>query len=180
MKGCTVSHTNLTAEVKPVAQHEVDEALRRVGELDLGPIAFLLVHEGSSVEDAERKLTAYRRFLALVLAYPHLALVPSQDADDALHAHIMDTELYMEHTKALFGQVMHHWPYLGRLDEEDKKRLERQGEVTRELFATHFNDVSPWDIHWCAYVTPINAAGIGNRGPENRERPRLAAEAVAA
>ena len=123
----------------------IEEKLRRVDELDLGPIAFKLVHpepdaEGMSVAEAERAVMKYRRFLKLIVMYPDQAIVPSKEIDEVWHTHILDTLKYPEDCEKVFGFFLHHFPYLGTRGEDDKQGWLGSFETTCSLYKEHFGE----------------------------------------
>lgn len=90
--------------------------------LDLSPILFKLIKEkGWSPEKARAIEPQYKAFFFL-LGTGGDFLVPSVDIDEMWHAHILDTRKYMADCAELFGEYIHHYPYLGMKDEADEKR----------------------------------------------------------
>ena len=55
----------------------------------------------------------YRRFLALKMVYRGRLICPTDEIGAFWHAHILDTRAYERDCHALFGQYLHHYPYLG-------------------------------------------------------------------
>jgi hypothetical protein len=144
--------TLVIPDISTTPQELVDAAFARVNELDLAPVESLLVREGDTAEAAGGKVAAYRKFLALALAYPELKLVPTKQADGGWHAHILHTKLYFEQTTALFGAPLHHYPDLGPRDEDGRSRLKEKGDITRALLKAHFvfdDGDGPLDTGWC-------------------------------
>ncbi len=122
-----------------------EERLRRIDELDLGPIAFKLVHpepdvEGMSIAEAERAVMKYRRFLKLIAMYPDQAIVPSKEIDEVWHTHILDTLKYPEDCERAFGFFLHHFPYLGMRGEDDKQGWTESFKATCDLYREHFGE----------------------------------------
>ncbi len=65
----------------------------------------------------------YKRFLTLHLwnqniEYP---LVPTTLIDMVWHMHLLDTRAYFEDMSFVFGDYLHHFPYLGFIGEESKR-----------------------------------------------------------
>jgi hypothetical protein len=83
--------------------------------LDLGPIAYQLVypHEGQgwSLEQTSWAIFNYKRFLLQHYLAPNQPLSPNRLVDQVWHAHILDTQKYLEDCDWLFGYVVHHFPY---------------------------------------------------------------------
>lgn len=110
--------------------------------LDLGSIRFLLVKKDDgprwSRERVRRVEELYKRFLYLAYTHPEVAVVPSKEVDEFWHAHIMDTEKYVADCEAVFGEVLHHYPYLGVKGPEDVQALKRAFENTNSLMQAQF------------------------------------------
>lgn len=120
--------------------------LKRLSAIDFGPIAYKLMNpddgEGWSLERATQAIEHYRRFLFLVNQYPSQQIVPSKEADQVWHTHILDTAKYSEDCDVLFGKFMHHWPYFGMKDAADKQALEDAFSQTQALLNAHFDAAS--------------------------------------
>jgi len=116
--------------------------LKRLSEIDFGPVAFKLIHADDqkpwTLERATSAIQLYRRFLFLNYLYPDQTIVPSREIDQVWHTHILDTAKYREDCDALFGRFMDHWPYLGVRDEADRQALDDAFDETQKLFAKHF------------------------------------------
>ena len=54
------------------------------------------------------------------------------------HAHILDTRAYKRDCHALFGQYVHHYPYLGMDWRGDCAAYEKALGESRALFVKHF------------------------------------------
>lgn len=64
--------------------------------LDLEPIKFKLIKEcGWTLEKADKIEPLYKGFLLINALHPQETHVPTQDIDDMWHAHILDTQKYM-------------------------------------------------------------------------------------
>lgn len=169
-----------------MATAELERRLRQIDELDLEPIAFKLVHPepgetGMPVEEADQLIVKYRRFLKLCAMYPEQGIVPSKEIDPVWHAHILDTAKYAADCDAIFGFMLHHFPYLGSRSEADLELLHKKGAETRALYKQHFGE----DMYTGTIVDNTDAAvamcdaGGCDGGCERftdvgeRERPRL-------
>lgn len=135
----------MSASSPLVFSPRVENQLRMIDELDLEPIAYKLVYPdlgvtGMSIEEADRLIVKYRRFLKLSAMYPDQAIVPSKEFDPVWHAHILDTSKYIEDCNNIFGFVLHHFPYLGTRGPEDEAELRAKGQVTRDLYKLHFGE----------------------------------------
>ena len=80
----------------------------------------------------------YRRFLALKMVYRGRLICPTGEIGAFWHAHILDTRAYKRDCHALFGQYVHHYPYL-RMDwRGDRAAYEKALDESRALFVAHF------------------------------------------
>lgn len=69
--------------------------------------------KGWSPEQCEEAEKWYRRFLSLRVLEPQLTVVPNGPIDGFWHGHILDTRAYMQDCEAVFGEMLHHYPYFG-------------------------------------------------------------------
>lgn len=123
------------------------QAAERIDALDLEPIVYKLMHphpgeQAMTLADADRRVEAYRRHLKLCAWYPDQPVVPSQLADEAWHAHILDTAKYALDSEAVFGRFMHHFPYFGLRGDDDIAAWRAAAGQTRDLHAVHFGTVA--------------------------------------
>jgi hypothetical protein len=118
---------------------ELEAALQSVAALDFAMIKRKLVEEyewtHDACDDAER---LYRMFLALNMRYPGQKICPTGPIDEFWHAHILDTAAYARDCQALFGELLHHFPYFGMRGPEDRANLERAFSDSIDLFIRHF------------------------------------------
>ena len=130
-------------EHPPSADHDF---LAVLSAIDFGPIAYKLINpeqgEGWSLERATRAIELYRRFLFLVYKYPDQKIVPSMEADEVWHTHILDTSKYREECDRLFGKFMDHWPYFGLKDAAERQALNDAFSNTQVLMEKHFGQAS--------------------------------------
>lgn len=127
--------------------------LQKVRSLDLGALAYQLMQSCSGPRWSRAKtvqaIARYLAFLYLIDRYPNLELVPPQDIDQVWHQHILDTQKYAADCQHLFGQFIHHFPYLGTQGEADQQHWYRAYALTQVLFRKHFDidlrDASPAD-----------------------------------
>lgn len=124
---------------------EPKEISQKIQAIDLDPIIYNLTqrHDGPkwSLARARAAEKWYRRFLFLVANYPDEAIVPTKEIDEIWHTHILDTRKYIEDCNALFGEYLHHFPYLGSRGEDDKRNLEDAFFRSLALFELHFNEM---------------------------------------
>lgn len=119
------------------------EFLEKFNRIDFGPIGFKLMHpdgqNGWTLEEATAAIEQYRCFLLLVYLYPDRMIVPSRAVDQVWHEHILDTQKYQEDCLEVFGHLLHHYPYLGMLDQQDQQAAEAAFADTCQLLDRHFN-----------------------------------------
>jgi len=95
---------------------------------------------GMSREDLEIAEREYRRFLSLRLYVPELDLVPNRLVDEFWHAHILDTEAYMQDCLQVFGAYLHHYPYMGMGSSESREELEDAFFLTKSAYERYFGE----------------------------------------
>ncbi len=115
--GNTVSTTGIST--LPTSPH-IQAMWDTIDRLDLKNIKRKLMlsqpeGEGWTEESAELGITWYRRYLKLHAKYgdSEIRLVPNHFIDEVWHLHILDTRSYAEDCKAVFGKMLHHYPYFG-------------------------------------------------------------------
>jgi hypothetical protein len=125
------------------------QVIADIESLDLEPVKFKISSKeegyGWTSEHTDRIELAYRRFMMLRAMHPQLQLAPTRDIDAFWHAHILDTRKYAEDCQHIFGEFIHHFPYLGLLGDEDK--LENAATSLRELFVSEFGEDVPDNNH---------------------------------
>jgi hypothetical protein len=122
---------------------QLDKVVAAIEALDLDPIKFKLMNreegEGWSREYVDQLETAYKRFLTLVVKYPHEPIVPSKEVDKFWHGHILDTMKYAQDCQNVFGYFLHHFPYFGMRGEADAANLAEAGRKTARLYESEFS-----------------------------------------
>jgi len=117
--------------------------IQKAQSLDLGPLAYQLMQArsgcGWSKAQTLQNIAGYLAFLYLVDHYPRLQLVPTQAVDQVWHHHILDTQKYAEDCQHLFGQLIHHFPYLGTRGDADQQQWRQSYALTQVLFRRHFD-----------------------------------------
>lgn len=88
-------------------------------------------------ERVARALQEYRQFLALMFWHPEAFLVPSEDIDEAWHAHVLHTARYEADCETIFGRFQHHAPSSGAAVEEQSEHQDGLDE-TLQLFEAAF------------------------------------------
>jgi hypothetical protein len=116
----------------------------KVESLNLDPILYSLVKKPDGPQwtllRAKKAEKWYKRFLFLIAKYPDEAIVPTKEVDEVWHTHILDTQKYFQDCGAVFGEYLHHFPYLGTRGEQDRHDLEAAFFRTLALFEFHFNE----------------------------------------
>lgn len=119
-----------------------EEFLSKLNQLDLGCIAFKLLHPEDeivwTIEQITHAIEQYRLFLILNYLYPDKAIVPSKTIDRVWHTHLLDTAKYRQDCETLFGHFLDHYPYFGMKDESDRQDLEDAFTETQKLWVKHF------------------------------------------
>jgi hypothetical protein len=163
----------------------MNEMIDAIRGLDLGPIKYKLMDrdegEGWTREFAERMELEYKRFLTLRAKYPQEPLAPGKDVDRFWHAHILDTQKYVEDCERVFGHYLHHFPYFGMRGAEDAAAWAVAGERTRALYAAEFQASA--DAHsaaWCSVAGETKAAWCSVAGESKAAWCSVAGEAKAA
>jgi len=140
--------------------------------LDLTPIKMKLMHVESGEGWSERRATAveaeYRRFLFLTKTYPDEMVSPTMDVDMFWHYHILDTMKYARDCEALFGNFLHHYPYVGMGAGADDAERVQAGERMREMYEAQFGAVVRGDAAWCGAPgkQAVDAAWCGAPGKQ--------------
>jgi hypothetical protein len=121
---------------------EHTEFRQKLKNLDLGPIAYKLMHrkEGLGWTKAKTKqaLARYLMFLSLIYLYPNQPIVPTAEIDHVWHQHILDTDKYAADCQMLFGEFIHHFPYYGLRGKSDRQSWQQAFARTQLLFHKHF------------------------------------------
>lgn len=141
-----------------------EQMIESIFALDLDPIKFKLMDKkeghGWTREEADRRETEYKRFLALIAKFPEDAIVPDTDVDKFWHAHILDTMKYAEDCQHVFGYFLHHFPYFGMRDDEDATNLADAAANTRRLYQQEFGNAAASDAGYCAATTSSYCARV--------------------
>ena len=147
-------------------QRSTQQMIEGIRELDLAPIKFKLMDaaegEGWTREFVERIEVEYRRFLTLLAKYPNEPITPGKDVDRFWHAHILDTQKYVEDCERVFGRYLHHFPYFGMRGAEDAAALDAAGARTRELYAAEFAPASARDSSAFCSVAAQSFCSLAN------------------
>lgn len=134
----------MTQVINEAPVMSADDALTRLGAIDLTMIRLKLADplEGQGWNEGELELAEreYRRFLALHLMFPEMAVVPCGLVDHVWHAHILDTFAYAPDCQKVFGFFLHHYPYFGMRGEQDAVDLHDAYELTLARYGDAFGE----------------------------------------
>ena len=113
-----MSRPSAAVSVVTATSPEVQAKWDAVDRINLGDVKrklMLAEPEGFGLEDklADSAIESYRRYLKLCAKYPDRRLVPSHFIDNVWHQHILDTRAYARDCNAVFGDMLHHYPYFG-------------------------------------------------------------------
>jgi len=140
------SKSSVHDETEPVLPIENSErGDQAIQHLDLSKISMKLSRkedgEGWSAIQCEEIAKEYKRFLKLKLLYPNEAIVPNVAIDTMWHYHILDTEAYQTDCIAIFGEILHHYPYYGLEGKSDAKNFVNSFDLTKSLYYQTFNSM---------------------------------------
>lgn len=82
----------------------------------------------------------YKRWLFLRRKYEGEDLPPPEDVAEFWRAHLLDTRRYFRETAAVFGYYLHHYPYSGECDEDDRRKTLKLRERSRKLYEAEFGE----------------------------------------
>ena len=127
--------------ILPIAMQELREKFTAFNEnLDLSPIKYKLMKDKDwTLERANEVEPQYKAFLFLIGCKVRSEFVPTFDIDEMWHTHILDTRKYMTDCALHFGAYIHHYPYLGMKDADDRSRAESLFAATCATIADAFN-----------------------------------------
>lgn len=114
-----------------------------VAKIDLELIKLLLQEENKwSKTRCEVAELEYKRFLTLILwnkdlPYP---IIPTVLVDQLWHKHILDTRAYHNDIIRIFGEYLHHFPFLGFGSEESRKLKEQAFLLSCKLYEETFGE----------------------------------------
>ena len=137
------SARSAAAAVIPTAV-ELDEAAVKgaIEAIDFSMVKMKLTHEkyglGWTQEEADDAEKYYKMYLFLARKYPGAELVPNKHIDEFWHQHLLDTAAYAADCEAVFGELLHHYPYSGMLGDEDYANWSELVRMTHEIFHDEF------------------------------------------
>lgn len=96
---------------------------------------------GWDFENATVVSVMYKNFLFLCAKYDNERIVPSFDVDAFWHNHILETSRYEKDCNEIFGRFLHHYPYFGYRNDEEKSNWEEVFKRTQSLHKLQFGDI---------------------------------------
>ncbi len=122
---------------------DLSTAFAAIEAIDLSLICMKLQEkeegEGWTEQQCYEVAQEYRRYLKLKLLYPQENIVPNRAIDTMWHFHILDTAAYQRDCMAIFGQILHHYPYFGMHGESDEKQFFNSFDRTKMLYEQTFS-----------------------------------------
>lgn len=91
-----------------------------------------------SIIPALLAIKKYGLFLILLQRYPHIRIVPTQEIDAVLHAHMANMNQFEKDCQKLFNLSLHHIPEFGLRGENERLEWQVIFTQTQELFERNF------------------------------------------
>jgi hypothetical protein len=91
-----------------------------------------------SIIPALLAIRKYGLFLILLQRYPHIRIVPTQEIDAVLHAHMANIEQFEKNCQKLFNLSLNHIPEFGLRGENERLEWQVIFIQTQELFERTF------------------------------------------
>jgi hypothetical protein len=116
---------------------------QKLADLDLSIIKWkILLTEDLNRDTIDIIEKWYKNFLFLNYKYSdNYRIVPHELIDLFWHNHILDTRKYAKDCMLLFNGPLHHYPYFGMKDAEDRELLNASYELTKEMFLLEFGEI---------------------------------------
>jgi len=129
--------------VKNFDMVKFNEAMEIVKEWDFS-LAIKKLQEPSygswSESRALQAVEDYKRYLSITKTLNGYQLVPNGDLDEVWHLHLLDTRRYVDDCYSLFGGFLHHYPYYGMIDQENKQDWLDNQEFSSDLWNKLFSE----------------------------------------
>lgn len=117
----------------------LNQKTAQIQNLDLEYLAQRLITKEQWLEsNAQEAVRRYKNFLTLILKYPDLRSVPTEDIDEVWHAHILHTRNYIADCEAIFGRYIHHSPF--STDEQAQEDLSERFNQVARLYEKEFSE----------------------------------------
>ncbi|WP_341526024.1 hypothetical protein WKK05_26150 [Nostoc sp. UHCC 0302] len=99
-------------------------------------------HKGKylSVEEALFSLQKYGLFLFLIQKYQFKRMVPNQEIDAVLHAHLSNGHQFERECQHLFSASLKHLPEFGVRGEDERLEWQSAFAKTQELFELNYGE----------------------------------------
>lgn len=122
------------------SQEAIDKAFELVKKLDfIFQNHKFMTEKGWSAEKTLETEKLYREWLVLHKVYgSQFPFTPNEMVDEYWHAHILDTQKYMDDCDRVFGSYLHHYPYFGLTEEEAQEDMEQGFLLTNHFYQLHF------------------------------------------
>ena len=104
-------------------KEEINKALEIMKDWDFSLTVKKVTDSDSEKWSSDRALKAvedYKKYLAVTKALNGYQLVPNAEIDEIWHFHLTDTRRYIKDCHELFGGFLHHYPFYGMLNDENK------------------------------------------------------------
>jgi hypothetical protein len=153
--------------ILPIAMQDLREKFTAFNQsLDLTPVKYKLMRDKDwTLDRANQVEPQYKAFLFLIGSKVKAEFVPTFDIDEMWHTHILDTRKYMTDCALHFGAYVHHYPYLGMKDADDRSRAETLFASTCTTIAEAFNiNVHDLDATSCGGGCGSSCGGHGCGG----------------
>ena len=128
----------------------IEESKKAINSLDFTMIKKKLTHPEPDPNIAilwtdkafDEAVIYYKNFLWLLRKYhdKYEYIPPSIEIDEIWHHHILDTTKYHKDMDDIFGEYLHHFPYFGMRNEQDKKDLQDAFNITQSLYINEFGE----------------------------------------
>ena len=163
-RGVSLRLPSLPTTPLPILPMQMDKLRERFTafnqSLDLTPIKYKLMKDKDwTLDRANLVEPQYKAFLFLIGSKVKAEFVPTFDIDEMWHMHILDTRKYMTDCAQFFGAYIHHYPYLGMKDADDRDRAEGLFAATCAAITDAFG-ISVHDLD----ATSCGGGGCGGHG----------------
>ena len=95
-------------------------------------------------QSVHRAVCRYRKYLFILVKYrdQYKEIPPTFEIDEIWHNHILDTRQYTENCEVLYGEYIHHNPWLFMKDDktQDFEKMFRLSKLMRRLFLDEFGE----------------------------------------
>src|SRR5688572_3250946 len=155
----------MQARLTTKPEHEV---IAGIEALDLESVKLRMMDaelgEGWTRPYADSIAVAYKTYLTMLVKYPDDAedILLSEDVDEFWHTHILQTRKYMQDCQNVFGNYLHHEPYVGEVTSADIERRTVQAEKTRQLYEREFGGTRQSEMAWAGKSIKVERAAYSS------------------